>query len=209
MHVPSASPSFKSMLATYRQRLLRDNAPEDSTRRLVVGVLDRWEKHPDVEKLWGKIAKRLPLVTDLVPGILVGMVLWSRTKAETLEELIHELPDREKTTRARLKSLFRNAGQDGQLLCEAALVHDARNIRDRIWSRKTEHAQRQYFMVFWHDAFEELTGYPLDHVVADLTWIAFGGRHIDVDDVRAAVRVAARRIKDRSVQPSNQATERS
>jgi hypothetical protein len=191
------APSFKSNIVTYRDCLVEGNPPHDAHYRVVMGILDRWERHPEVEAIWDKIKPSVP------PEIFILGILQAGRVAEKVDRLVHELPSAEKKSVSRVKR-FLTEKQFRPASRLMALLHDVREGRKRLLSRKTETAARTHFMVTLRDYFSVQFGQPFDDVVATLTNIVFDlqpraiglpREHTEVtaDHVRDAERAARKR----------------
>ena len=195
MRTPDAS--FKSTIAAYRKQLIAANPPHDAHYHLVTGILDRWERHPDVEAIWDKIKLTLPAEIFILGVLQAGRV------AENLDRLVHELPDVEKKSVSRIKR-FLTGRKFGQIIRLTAWLNDVLEGRKRLLSRKTETAARTHFMVTLRDYFSVQFGQPFDDVVATLTNIVFDlqpraiglpreNTEVTADHVRDAERAARKR----------------
>jgi len=194
MRAPATS--FKSELAAYRQRLEASHqelGPHWKCQ-LALEVLDRWEKHADVEKIWDTIRPKLP--TDpSVAGQFIATVLLHRIKAREIEAVIARLPDVVTKNKARTRRHL-DAGNYADLVNENALLGAAVAARSRLLSRETTVAARNRFMVFLRSTFQKLCGQPHHGIVASLTEIAF-----DCSVPLEAVVDAARRTACRPRRP--------
>ena len=168
MHEPADS--FKSKIASYRE-WLATTPPDDVHYQFVLGILDRWERHPDVEAIWDKIKPTLP------PEIFILAILKTGRVAAKIDRLAHELP-REAKPISRIERFLteRQLGQGNRFL---AWLGDLRQGQERLLSRNTETAARTQFMVTLRDYFAVQCGQSLDDVVAPhsyFTRLADGAR---------------------------------
>ena len=100
----------------------------------MLGILDRWERHPDVEAIWDKIKPALP------PEIFILAILKTGRVAAKIDRLAHELP-REAKPISRIERFLteRQLGQGNRFL---AWLGDLRQGQERLLSRNTETAAR-------------------------------------------------------------------
>jgi hypothetical protein len=190
--VRAPSPSFRSEVAACRKRATGNTARNKRERRLMLEMLERWENHGATDQMWEDMtaASLADGALPLLPAEFIHWVLVTRVQCyERLRECIAEAP-------AIYSKIRKGADQDykrGDVL-RAAGKHIAVDRHaaavDSVLGRKKKEAPRQWFMLLCRDAFLLNCGRPLDHVVAALTDIAFGGEEETTPD---AVRRAAER----------------
>jgi hypothetical protein len=185
------SPSFKSELEAYRQRLAKERA--DYPRlAFALQVIDRWHDHTDVETIWDTIKEKLPADAATAEQF-IDLVLQRWDTATELNERVPKIPDIETKSRSWIKRHLQKR-KYGQIARETGLLDDLLERRTRLLGRQG--TARKPFMEGWSAKFQELCGQPLDEIVASLTEIAFNGR-VTIDMVRRA-----RRERDRSTRPA-------
>lgn len=184
------TPSFNDHLETYRALVMPDRAElvDHWKHRLVTEVLDRWSNHPDKERIWRDLSKKLP--PDIPAGILIGAVVFARIQADEVAERLPKVPDLIFATKSDLKRPLASGGY-------AAVSLKARLLDQLIasragFSRKAKDAAKKRFMHFLQNWFHDKCGRALRGDVATLTDIAFGGEH-HIDSVREAMRRPMRR----------------
>ena len=160
--------SFKKELAEYRNVL--GPVGNDREGLLMVAVLDRWSKHPDVEVIWSKITATVP---NLSAQSFIGGVLDAREMCDQERQVLEGLP-------ALVDAARTSAAKDDdadKFEIAAAKRRMAKNLTDRadqLAGRKKESAPRQEFMRMASKMVMDNCGELLDDVVASLTEIAFG-----------------------------------
>src|SRR5262245_45702779 len=122
------SPSFKSTIALYRKSLIAGNPPQGARYHLVMGVLDRWEQHPDVEAIWNKIKPKLP-DDPAAAGLFIASILKASFVANDVERMVHELPRAKKDSSLRAKRFlaeenFERAKQEVSWLSDVSQGRD-------------------------------------------------------------------------------------
>jgi hypothetical protein len=183
------APSFKSEIAAYRQRFVKERA--DYPRLApALRVLDRWSDHPATEAIWKTINERLPAEAVPTAEQLINLVLQRWDAASALNERVPQITDIEIKTRHRIKDHLHKR-KYRQIARLAGWLDKILQTRTRLLGRQG--AGQKQFMKAWSESFQGLSGKPLDATVASLTEIAFDGK-VTVDMVRRA-------RQDRSTRP--------
>ena len=177
--------SFRDALAEERRRLIAEHA-DDGQLRLAVKLIDLWAEHPDTERVWVTITKKLP--ADVLPTAsdFIRLVLNRRMVAKDINRVNKESSEVEAALRARANHL--RESEDYSLAKTIKLrVSEFRHERARVLGHKPKSAAKTRFMTGWSDKFTALCGRPLYEVVAFLTGVAFDDV-VGVDQVRDAHR---------------------
>ncbi|HEV2156348.1 hypothetical protein [Bradyrhizobium sp.] len=183
---------FKQEIEAYRREL----GPSEDDREILLmhAILDRWQEHPDADKIWKKVSTTVP---GLSAQSFIGGVLHVCEMSDRLRHVLEESPAL--VARAR-RSAEKDDDADQYEIAAwkrrgaKTLLDDA----DRLVGRKKEGSHRQEFMRMTSRMVMENCGQYLDDVVASLTEIAFGDT-TDGRAVRDARRSAERR---RDIRPS-------
>jgi hypothetical protein len=184
------SPSFKSEITAYRRTVL-DGAPPSKGRDLVSAVLDRWQEHPDTERIWndingGSVANK----TAPVPALLfIAWLVRTRMEYERLANVIAKTSDVYLAVRQQAERDWK-AGHVWDAAQKRTLVEKHAKDMDAALGRKKTGAPKQHFMRLLRDMFIENCGKPLNEAVAVLTEIAF-----DDPVTTDAARKARRKIR--------------
>jgi hypothetical protein len=196
------SPSFKSELAAYRQRLVSERADYPQLR-LWLKILDRWKDHSSAETIWKTVREKL--LAAPTAGQFIDLVLERWSIAIELQRVTSQPPEK---AGAKIRVQADRHWRDGDYWLAAyeksfleSWTNDIRERSDRLLGRKKAGAARRCFMAGWRDKFKELTGQPLDPVVKVLTEIAFGC-DVSIEAVRAAHMPAADITRDRVIRRS-------
>jgi hypothetical protein len=168
------SPSFTDEIAAFRESLIAGNPPHDKGYHIAVGILDRWELHPDADSMWDKKIKPklhypepAELFIAIAPRLFIATVIKAGFVAYGIDKVVRELPGEDKKAVSSIKRLLNEGQRDHaqQILSLLSIVHKG---REKL-SQKTEFAARTLFMVSLRNYFEEQCGQPFDDEVAILT----------------------------------------
>lgn len=178
------SPSFKSEITAYREKLSADNQghPELSAW---LALLDRWSNHAGVEQIWQTVKNKVPSEHMLTAEELIYLVLNDRFNLlEPLNRVVDGLPKVKSQVDHRTKRHSKD-GKHMQLALENLLLANVLESSERVLGREKKTAIRNRFVLAWTDRFMTNCGQQLDDVVRQLAEIAFG-KAITLDAVRGA-----------------------
>jgi hypothetical protein len=187
---------FQNALTIYRKAI--EQGPDDATRALILGMLDRWADHPQANDAWESLCKASEANSNPMPdpGFFIGSV--ARTRLD-LERLNNRVIEKSPAVQRRWEHQANRAWKSGDVLTAAAkrlasqgLEQDKRHLLGR--EQKT--APRKRFMRMWADTFQHNCGTPLDGVVATLTEVAFD-EQTSIDAVRGSRRSTKRDTRKR------------
>ncbi|MHC4043557.1 hypothetical protein [Bradyrhizobium sp. 23AC] len=178
-------PSFKNEISDFRRAL--EPAGNDSELQLIVEVLDRWQEHPEVERLWEKISATQPAPP---PRAFIAWLLDARTTSERVQRVVQAAPGVIAKARAVSNKDWKS-GKFEEAALKARAAENFQKLADQVLGHKKSRAPRQRFMRLASEMFELNCGQPRDEIVASLTEIAFG------DSVSAEVVRDARRSPKR------------
>lgn len=177
------APGFRGELAKYRQKLVVDN-PGHSQLPLALKIIDRWRKHPDVEKTWEAL-KRIPVEHMLTAEEFIYVVLEHRFLAEKLQQIIDRLPRLESKVNSHTRRHLRDRNYTAIGVENIHLGRTMALRRKALTREKT--APRLKFMRDLSAQFQQVCGQPLYSLVATLTEIAFN-KETSPEAVRSAHR---------------------
>ena len=194
MRAPSAA--FKSAITNYRQRLITKPDPVHVRNRwrseFTMKILDRWERHPDAEKIWNEILNVID--SKCSAEEFIAWVTLYRLQAEELTKIKEEAPNVEGKMRTDAKRYAQDFQSGDRLANKVTTFSEFQRLKPVLGREKT--APRTRFMANLRASFEQLCGKPHDRLVASLTNVLFD-HGADEAVTGEAVRTAARRMRRR------------